>query len=828
MSIISPSVLLPLIGSITRPAQYIGDEFGICKKDWGKIPVKIALAYPDIYEIGMSYLGQKILYHIINTLSYALAERVYAPEADMQKVLKLNNFSIFSLETKKELNDFDLIGFSLCYELNYTTMLNMLALGDIPVLRKERIGKDYPLVCVGGANTFNPEPLKDFIDFFVIGDGEEVIKEIAENLLNNKTKTREQKLESLSKIDGIYVPEFYKKGTKIKRRIIKELQAEYHPLNFPESCIPTVHDRAVIEVRRGCEHGCRFCQAGMVYRPVREQSKENVLNLVQQTLQKFGYEECSLFSLSTSDYTALPDIIPELLTNYSAQGYSFSLPSLRIDNFSLSLANAVQLVRKSTLTFAIEAGSARLRNIINKNINQEEIFNTVSLAIKAGWQKIKLYFIIGLPGETEEDLNEIVQLVKSIQKISNNLVITFSIFVPKSHTPFQWCRLNTVDEIMEKQKFLKQSLRSKSIKMNFHNIYQTRLEALLGLGDSSMGELIYKAWKNGANLDAWDDIFKYSFWQKAINESENIQKQQDSLHKEKDLDMELPWDFIDSGISKEFLQKEYKKAFNEQITLSCTEECSDCGVCPSYNTSLMLANPSDKRDLKSLEINTDTLARPCSTTVSRIRAKFHKTGNAKFLSHLDMLKLFTKVLRRAAIKVSYSAGYNPQPQIQFSPPLPINATSECEYLDLFLTHYYDPNFLKQQLNNFLPLTIQILSVWRLPLSAPSVFDTMKMAIWEVELQFEGDIYKGVQEFLSKSEIIVNREKDGKTKSINIRPYVKNIEVKDIQKHLYDVTVHTLIDRGKTTRLAEIFNSMDKCLKTFTPSKIIFMHRNKLE
>ena len=571
----------------------------------------------------------------------------------------------------------------------------------------------------------------------------------------------------------------------------------------------------------------------MLYRPVREQSKDNVLNLVDLTLKKFGYEECSLFSLSTSDYSALVDVIPELLNNYSKVGHSFSLPSLRVDNFSLALANAVQSVRRSTLTFAIEAGSDRLRNIINKNIKQEDIFNTINSAAKAGWQKIKLYFIIGLPGETEEDLDEIIQLIKRIQKINVNLVITFSIFVPKSHTPFQWCRLNTIEEITEKQKFLKQALRSKFIKLNFHNPYQSKLEALIGLGDSSIGELIYKAWKNGANLDAWDDLFKYNLWQKAMNESENIQKWENLIYTERNLDFEFPWDFIDSGINKEFLKEEYKKAFKEELTLSCSEQCSDCGVCPAYETTLMLAQPMIKRVTQALPLHentfTDTInLRPSSITVSRIRAKFHKTGNAKFISHLDMVKLFSKALRRANIKIAYSAGYNPQPQIQFSPPLPVNATSECEYADLFLTNYYDPNFLKQQLNDVFPQTIQILSVWRLPINAASVFDTMKMAIWELEIQTEGDIHKGVEEFLNKSEVIINREKDKKIKNIDIRPYVKNIEIQALQKHIYHLIIHTLIDRGKTVRMVEIFNFIDKHLKNISSTKIISMHRKKLE
>ena len=812
--------ILPVLTSVTKPAQYIGDEFGVCKKDWAKTDIKIALAYPDIYEIGMSYLGQKILYQLVNNLDYALAERVYAPNIDMEKLMKEKNVPLFSLESKRDLTEFDMLGFSLCYELAYPTMLNMLALGEIPPLRKDRIGKKYPLVCAGGANTFNPEPLVQFIDFFIIGDGEEVIVEISDVLHANKDKSREDKLKALSLLEGVYVPEFYKKGTKIKRRITPELKNEYHPLNFPESYIPAVHDRAVVEVRRGCEHGCRFCQAGMLYRPVRERSKENVLKLIDDSLNKYGYEECSLFSLSTTDYTELANVIPELLDRYSEKGHSFSLPSLRIDNFSLSLAKSLQSIRKSTLTFAVEAGTDRLRKLLNKNINEEQLYNTIFAAFRAGWRKIKLYFIIGLPGETQEDIEEIVNLIKRIKKIGVNLVITCSVFNPKPHTPFQWCRLNTLEEIEEKKQFLLHSLRSKSVKLNFHNYHQTELETLLALGDNSTGDLIYKAWQNGANLDAWDDIFDYSIWQKSMDEL-GYTSIRNSLNNEKDIDMELPWDFIDPGIDKEFLKNEYKKAFKGEMTPSCSESCSKCGVCDD-KVALLFAN--SKSNLDDQEIKAEG-KRPMSIALVRVRTKFTKSGTARFLSHLDMVKLFIKALRRAGIKVAYSEGFNPQPQMQFSPPLSIGTTSECELVDLLLANHYDLEYLRNELNKVLPSSIQLIELGILPLNSPSIFDTMDKAVWEIKLESEGNISEAVAEFLKQREIVVTREKDGRVKTVDIRPYVKKIDVES-EGNLYTLTMETFMDKGKTIKLPELFRFFGQCLNV--PVNVISIHRMKLE
>lgn len=595
-----------ILMSVEKPARYTGGEWNMVIKNPENVEVRFAFCFPDVYEVGMSHLGMKILYHVLNKRSDTYCERVFAPWADMEKIMREKGIPLFTLETKEPVNEFDIVGFTLQYEMSYTNVLNMLDLAGIPVFSADR-DNNHPFVIAGGPCACNPEPLADFIDFFVIGEGEEVILEIIDAYKEWKKSrgSRTDFLRMAAKIPGVYVPSLYKvsyneDGTvseikplysdipaRIRKRIISDMDSADFPEDIIVPFIGTVHDRIMLEMFRGCIRGCRFCQAGFIYRPVREKSPGVLLRQAKGSIEKTGYEEISLVSLSTSDYSCLADFTEELLKLTEERKINLSLPSLRIDNFSIDLMEKAQKVRKSGLTFAPEAGTQRLRDVINKNITEDDIVNSLKIAFEGGWNNVKLYFMVGLPTETDEDIEGIADLARKVADVyyqtpkekrakGFNVTVSTSCFVPKPFTPFQWFGQNTVEEFHYKQMLLKDKLgKSKAITYNWHDARVSFLEAVFARGDRRTGRALYRAWRKGCRFDSWNEFFKFESWMQAFEE-ENIDPAFYAC-RTRDFCEVLPWSHIDMGVSQKFLQRECQKAFKGIVTPNCRLKCTGCG-----------------------------------------------------------------------------------------------------------------------------------------------------------------------------------------------------------------------------------------------------------
>lgn len=596
-----------ILMSVTKPIQYTGGEIGMVKKNPDDLDIRFAFCFPDNYEVGMSHLGMKILYHLLNERSDTYCERVFAPWPDMEEKMRENNIKLFSLETKSDVCDFDIVGFTLMYELSYSNLVNMLDLAGI-TLESSKRGEKEPFVCAGGACAYNPEPLAEIVDFFIMGEGEEVMGEIMDAYAEWKKSgdKREKFLEKICEIEGIYVPAFYSviyndDGTikefepikecakrKIRKRIVRDFDSSY----FPESIIvpygETVHDRVTIEIFRGCIRGCRFCQAGYVYRPVREKSADKLVNLAKKLINQTGYEEISLCSLSTSDYTQIEKLSDGLLDNICFEKrVNLSLPSLRIDNFSLNLMERVQSVRKSGITFAPEAGSQRLRDVIKKGVTEQDLLNSVSMIFEGGWSNVKLYFMIGLPTENEQDLKGIgslsakvldvyYQRPKEKRKVAPRISVSASTFVPKPFTPFQWEAQDDIETIYEKQRTVRGSIKSKQIKFSYHDAETSFLEGVFARGDRKLSKVLLAAHKNGCKFDGWNEYFNFEMWLKSFEQCGINPKFYNQ--RKRSFDEILPWDHIDVGVKKEFLEKEARLAYKEKLTPNCREKCTNCGA----------------------------------------------------------------------------------------------------------------------------------------------------------------------------------------------------------------------------------------------------------
>lgn len=593
-----------LLKKIQKPSRYTGGEWGSVKKDPESVDVRFAFCFPDTYEVGMSHLGMRILYHLYNSRDDVFCERVFAPLEDFEQLLRENGMPLFSLETKTPLCDFDIIGFTLQYELCYTNILNMLELGHVAVKSRDRKDGD-PLVCAGGPCAYNAEPIADFVDFFIMGEGEEVNLEIIDCFKANRGKPRDEILFALSGIEGVYVPSLYdvsynEDGTvravepnregvpkTIKKRIIKDLDKVFYPDNLVVPFTDIVHDRIMLEVFRGCPRGCRFCQAGMIYRPVREKSPERLYECAKALMDNTGYEELSLTSLSTGDYSHFLDLTDTLLKAAEENRTNIALPSLRLDSFNLDLINRVQKQRKSSFTFAPEAGTQRMRDVINKNITEEDLLASVRLAFNNGWSSLKLYFMIGLPLETDEDvagigklahkvLDEYFAIEKDKRPKNGHITLSTASFVPKPFTPFQWYPQDTEEELSRKQQIVKGHVRAKQIKYNYHDSKTSRLEGVFARGDRRLCDVIFTAWKKGCKMDGWSEFFKCDTWLEAFSEC-GVDPDFYSARK-RNFDEVLPWDHIDVGVTKEFLIREARRAEEGKTTKNCMIACNKCGA----------------------------------------------------------------------------------------------------------------------------------------------------------------------------------------------------------------------------------------------------------
>ena len=590
---------------VQKATHYCGGELNSVIKNPEDVKIRYAFAFPDTYEVGMSHLGMKILYHILNLRPDTYCERTFAPWIDMEEEMRKEGIPLFTNETHTPVKEFDFLGITLQYEMCYSNVLNMLSLAGIPLLSSER-GEDDPFVNGGGPCAYNSEPIADFFDFFTMGEGEEVIGELMDAYIEWKESggKRIDYLKRIAKIDGIYVPSLYDvtyngDGTiksmspnspeakpKIKKRIIEDLDKVIYPDKLIVPFCDIVHDRANIEVFRGCIRGCRFCQAGMIYRPVREKSPETLLNDAKCLINSTGYEEMGLSSLSTSDYTRLPELTDKLLELTEKEKVSLSLPSLRVDNFSLDLMQRVQKVRKSGLTFAPEAGSQRMRDVINKNVSEEDLIKSATLAFEGGWNNVKLYFMIGLPYEEMEDIAGIARLAEKVvecyynsektnKRRAVNVTLSVASFVPKPFTPFQWAAQDSMETLSEKQLFLKGEVHNRHIKYNYHQNDISVLEGVFARGDRKLGKVLLRAHELGCKLDGWNECFNLELWEKAFSDS-GIDMA--FYTRERSYDEILPWDIVDIGVSTEFMKKENEKAKEAALTPNCREKCSGCGA----------------------------------------------------------------------------------------------------------------------------------------------------------------------------------------------------------------------------------------------------------
>jgi len=564
------------------------------RKNPEEAAVRFVLSLPDVYEVGMSNLGLKILYGILNDREDTYAERVYCPWPDMEAAMRAASAPLCSLETQTPLKKFDAVGFSLQYEMIYSNILTMLDLAGIPLERASRAETD-PLIIGGGPCAYNPEPLADFFDCFVIGEGEDIIGEIASTIAawknSGRRGGREALLSSLAKLAGVYVPTDETVPTKVTKRVVTDLDSSPFPTSPIVPYLETVHDRIMLELFRGCTRGCRFCQAGVVYRPVRERKPETLLRLAQELADNTGYDEISLVSLSSADYSCLGSLADELLARFAPQRVSLSLPSLRVDSFSIELANKIQKVRRSGLTFAPEAGTQRLRDVINKGVTEADLIEAAGAAFRSGWSNIKLYFMIGLPTETDEDVLAIADLARKVLALARNVrnrkvTVSVSTFVPKPHTPFQWAPQLSVSEMVRRQNLLRAAFRDRSISFNWHDPQTSRLEGVFARGDRRLGKTLAEAWRRGARFDGWSEYFKPGVWDEAFAAT-GIDPDHYTV-RNREIGELLPWSHIDCGASQDWLATEWKQALTGALTADCRHgECTGCGVCQDLGVSVI-------------------------------------------------------------------------------------------------------------------------------------------------------------------------------------------------------------------------------------------------
>jgi len=789
---------------VSKPARYICLEKNVIRKEWDENRVKAALCFPEVYELGMAHLGLKILYHLINQSEHFLAERCFAPWPDMENELRQRNFPLLSLESQTPLSEFDLVGFSLQSELTFTNLLNMLDLGGIPLLGKDRTERD-PIVLAGGPVTSNPEPCADFVDAFLIGDGEEAFLDLLHFYREGKAqnKNREEILLGIAKIPGFYVPRFYierwdKSGAfqgvvpvhdevpaQVHRRFVKELKIENYPEKPVVAHSPSVQDRHVVEVVRGCTQGCRFCQAGYIYRPIRELSKTDIVELTKGGLENSGYSEVGLVSLSTADYSDFPGMVDEVSSIATPKNVSISLPSLRADSMSVEVADRVRQVKQTGFTFAPEAGSRRLRTVINKNITNEELLESIEMAFQRGWNVIKLYFMVGLPTETYQDLDETIELIQTAERIARKyggrkkINVSFGPFVPKAHTPFQWDGFFGVDELRQRMLYIKSRVSSKVVHFKWQEPELSHFEAVVSKGNRSVGKGLLLAFQEGLRFEGWSEHFHYD---KMMDCLQRASVDIEHWCSEQSLDQILPWDHIDTRIKKKFLSFERKKAFrSEKVT---TTDCrwGDCHYCgipnPKEDIKLKHERPGDLDLERRRSENSGKKIRhrmsESRADALRFRLIYTKVGLARFLSHTDIVRLFQMGMKVAGFPSLYSKGFNPRPVMQFGPVLPLGVESQTEVLDLWLLQSLSQSAI-DQLNLYLPHGMRVLKFEQVELQGSSLSVSFPFVRYRATL---GNFTQGIENSISRWEENPVLLVEHRGRQIDLKKAIRKLELKD--------------------------------------------------
>jgi radical SAM family uncharacterized protein/radical SAM-linked protein len=848
-----------LLSRVQKPGRYIGGEVHSIRKDPDTVDVRVALAFPDVYELGMSYSGFQILYHLLNRRPNVAAERVYAPWPDMEEVLREAGVPLFSLETRTPLREFDILGFTLQYELHFTNILQMLELGGVPLRAEAREASD-PLVIAGGPCAFNPEPIADFLDAVVLGDGEEISVAIANRVAQGKAagESRLELLYGLAEVPGVYIPRFYQPeydangqltGThrtsdRVPDTVTAQVLTELSDDNYPDAPVvpsmETAHSRFSLEVMRGCTQGCRYCSAGFIYRPVRERKVENLVRQAREQAERLGYEEISLTSLSTTDYSQLPTLMDAMQREFTKAGLSttFSFPSLRPDRFTEQMADFAGGGKKSGVTLACEAGTDRLRRVINKDITEAGVLQSVRNAFSRGYQTIKLYFMIGLPTETDEDLLAIPELALNIWKVGKdagarpNINVSIGPFAPKSWTPFQWEAQDTLEEFQRKISVIRQAMKGfpPFIRMKWRDPRVSLLEGTLGKADRRVAPVIEAVYRRGARFDGWSDYFDPDLWDECFAAAGIQPRQYVAAQTHDDC---LPWDHLKKGVTKDYLIAEHKQALQEALTADCREaRCTLCGVMDIKRCTINDVRRYNRKAPVPLALESsgepmvapmdESLHFPADHAGRRMRVWFYKEGRVRHIGHLDLMQIILRAVRRARVPLEMTQGYRPHPKTSFGPPLTTGYCGNGEMLDLYLRTGALPADIQAAVNAQFPEGLAVTALEEVPRPAPAITTQVVAADYSISLEGldlpwleQSWLEQRIQATLDAETLFITRPRKGRR--LDIRPFIK---VFTVSPDMGSLQLQVLFDNGRTVKVEEVLSqALQQSADTFRAWRI---------